>query len=1112
MQLTELSIRRPLTMLMVILGMVVLGWRAYGLLKVDRMPKADFPIVTISTVFLGASPEDIEDLVVKPIEDAVAGISGIDELTSRSLEGYGLVIVTFVEGIDGNQAAIDVGRQVATARNKLPAEADDPVIIKADFNAIPVMELVLNGPQGKDVLYELADDKLKTRFQGIKGVASVSVSGGRKREVVINLNPDRLAAYGLTVGAVQQALSAANVTFPAGTFDEGRHKTSVRSFGQFTTIEEIKNMVIAGNLQGDSKNLVGQDDTGFVYLRDVAEVKEDYEDRKSILRYNGKEAVSISITKAGDANTVELADKIRQEVEAINKDLPTGSNLEIAKNDAIFIKDALDAVEEDLVLAVLITGIVMLVFLHTIRSTFIVLLAVPTSIISTFLVMWRLGFSLNQLTLMALTLVIGILVDDSIVVIENIERHLKMKKPRWEAALQGRSEIGFAAIAITLVDVVVYLPVAFLSGIIGQFFYSYGITIAVAALFSLFVAFTLTPMLASRWMQDESKPETAPRGLSKFFDQVGHYTIGWWWHLFVRAWDLGFENVAKGYAVLLRLTLKNVLTQSLAIFVALIALGAGLWMVATGVVGSEFIPSSDEGQITISFEMPPSTTLDETDRVARHIEQIVLQEIPETVSILTNVGGGASGGLVSGGSSSHQANMTVKVTDKQKRTRSTEQMAAQLRPIFQKIPEALISMQTTQNMGGGGASTIQIRISGPDQNKLIDLANQVESVIKTVPGASDVKNTDARRSAEKKLVVDRDKAKDLKLSSAQIASALRTAVSGSKVGSYKRTGQNEIDIILRMNEDSRKDLTHLLQLPVGFVQGKRVTLEQLVHIENDLAPSVVNRADRQRILTVGNNSSGRTSGDVTDDIETAVQKQVTFPLGYSWKFTGASEMQRESFAQLVSALYLSIGLSYMLLVALYQSWLQPLAIMFALPVTLVGAFGGLWVTGNTLNIISLLGIILLAGVVTKNAILLIDFTNSLREQGYARKEALIAAGQLRLRAILMTTLTIIFSLFPLLLGKAAGSEMRAPLAAVVMGGLTSSTLLTLILVPVVYNFFDWGSGLATQITHRVLGSGDEPERIPIKNEEGKEDKVPERRPQFPPKQVPQPSVIAPSVN
>ncbi len=1103
MQLTEISIRRPLTMLMVILGLVVMGWRAYNLLQVDRMPKADFPIVMISTTFIGASPEDIEDLVVKPIEDAVAGIEGIDQLTSRSLESMGMVIIQFVEGIDGNQAAINVERQVATVRNKLPTDAGSPVVIKADFNAIPIMNIILDGPQGTDVLYDLANQTLKTRFQSVKGVASVSVSGGRKREIVVNLDPDRMAAYSLSVPVVQQSLSAANLTFPAGTIDEGRYKTSIRSFGQFTNIEDVKNVIVAGNLQGDSKSLTGQDDTGLVRLRDIAEVKEWFEDRATKLRYNGRDAVNISITKASDANTVALADQVRKTVEEVRKDLPTGATLTIATDDSKFIKDALAAVEEDLILAVLITGIVMLVFLHTIRSTFIVLLAVPTSIISTFLVMWRLGFSLNQLTLMALTLVIGILVDDSIVVIENIERHLKMKKPREQAALDGRSEIGFAAIAITLVDVVVYLPVAFLSGIIGQFFYSYGMTIAVAALFSLFVAFTLTPMLASLWMQDESKPETEPRGLQKIANTIGYWTIGWIWNLFVRAWEFGFEALTKAYGLLLRWILKNFLTQSLVVLVAVLALAGGIWMVMTGVVGSEFFPNTDEGRISISVEMPPGTTLNETDQVCKRIEQIVLKEVPEAVSILTNVGSGGGGGLVSGGSSSHQASITVKATDKLKRTRSTQQIANLLRPLFAKIPEALISVQTSQDMGGGGASAIQIRISGPDQDKLIDLANQVEATIRTVPGASDVKNTDARRSAERKLVVDREQAKDLKLSPAQIATTLRTSVSGSKVGTYKPVGENEIDIILRVRESARKNLTTLLHLPVGFVNGKEVTLDQVVESENALAPAVINRADRQRVLTVGSNSAGRAQGDVTDDIETAINKQITFPVGYVFKFTGSAEMQRDSFAQMISALYLSILLAYMLLVALYQSWLQPLAIMFSLPVTLVGAFGGLWLTGNTLNIISLLGIILLAGVVTKNAILLIDFTNSLRERGYTRKEALVSAGQLRLRAILMTTLTIIFSLFPLLLGQAAGSELRAPLAAVVMGGLTSSTLLTLVLIPVVYNFFDWGSGLASRVIGRVMGYEEDATELPTKEEVA--EKMPDPKPKFPPQTVPQPT-------
>ncbi len=1077
MGLTRLSIRRPLTMLMIILALVILGYRAFTLMQVDRWPKVDFPFVSVVTVFPGASPEDVEDLVLKPIEDAVAGIAGIDTLNSRASEGVGTVTLAFVEGTNGSQAAVDVERQVSTVRNQLPSEVDDPTIIKADLNAIPIIVTTLSGPQSQQILYDIANDDLKPRLQALPGVAAVNISGGRQREAQVNVDPAKLAAYGLPMSTVQQAIAANNVTFPAGSVDEGRLKMPVRSVGKFESLPQIEDVVV--------KTKEGQQ----VFVRDVATVEEGLKDRETMLRYNGQEAVSISVSKTSDSNTVDVADGVRKVVDEFKADLPAGAALNIVLDNSKFIRESVASVQEDLILAILITGLVMLVFLHTIRSTFIVLLAIPTCIFFTFLVMWAVGFSLNQLTLLALTLVIGILVDDSIVVLENVERHLKMKKPPKQAALDGRSEIGLAAITITLVDVVVYLPVAFTSGIIGQFFFSYGVTVAVATLASLFVAFTLTPMLAAFWMKDESRPEEPPAGLMKFF-HILFLPISWVWNGFIRVWEAGFSALTNLYVATLRFFLANIFTETLAILIAAAALAAGIYLVVGGFVGSEFFPQEDDGQIQVSLRMPPGTNLSATNQATLQAESILLNEVPEAAIILSRVGTRGSGGFGGdSGTGSSSANIDLRLVDKNDRQRSTSEVIEALRPLLAKIPEANAAVSLTASAGGGGGgSAIQVQISGPDPDVLIDLANQVETVVKTVPGAVDVRNTDAARAAETQLIVDRQRALDLGLSPAQIAGILRTSVSGSQLGNYSPENANDIDITMRATETARQDVTQLLQIPVGYRDGRPLTLKQVVTVERSQAPALITRADRQRVLTVGSGVSGRAAGDVTNDIEAAINEQVSFPSGYSYKFIGNSEAQRESFTQLGQALLLGIALIYMLLVALFQSWLNPLAIMFALPVTLVGAFGGLYLTGNTLNLISLLGIILLAGVVTKNAILLVDFTNVLRvERGYTRKAALLEAGRLRLRPILMTTAAIVFALLPMLIGTGAGAENRAPLAAVVIGGNISSTMLTLILVPVVYTFLDATGGFVTRNVRKIFGIrssgvepdwGDEPAEMP----------------------------------
>jgi HAE1 family hydrophobic/amphiphilic exporter-1 len=601
-------------------------------------------------------------------------------------------------------------------------------------------------------------------------------------------------------------------------------------------------------------------------------------------------------------------------------------------------------------------------------------------------------------------------------------------------------------------------------------------------------------------MKDESQPEQEPRGLGKVFSFL-FFPITWLWQRFIRLWEAGFDGLANLYAHTLRFFLHNFFTQLLAVIIAAVALAAGIYLVIGGFVGSEFFPQQDDGQVQISILMPPGTNLAATDQAARQAERIILSETAgEAVTLLTRVGSRGGGDIFSGGGSggSNSATIDLRLVDKAERTLSSSEIGDKLREALQKVPDAKVSVGLAGGPGGGG-SAIQVQISGPDQNVLIDLANQAEAVIKTVPGTVDIQNNDAARASETQLIVNRDRALDLGLSPAQVATSLRTALSGSTVGQFNPPNGNEIDITLRIDETARQDLTQLLELPLGYSDnGQAIVLSQVANVERTQAPALVSRADRQRVLTVGSGVSGRPAGDVTNDIETALNAQVDFPSGYGFKFIGESETQRESFAQLGQSILLGIALIYMLLVALFQSWLHPLAIMFSLPVTLVGAFGGLWLTGNTLNLISLLGIILLMGVVTKNAILLVDFTNVLRtERGYSRKEALIEAGRLRLRPIIMTTAAIVFALLPLLLGTGAGAESRAPLAAVVIGGNISSTLLTLIIVPVVYTFLDGAGGLTTRLFRSIFG-GRAPDETPVAEKERAPDResgpTPPRRP------------------
>ncbi|RME74995.1 MAG: efflux RND transporter permease subunit [Chloroflexi bacterium] len=1083
MGLTRLSINRPLTVLMMILGLVVMGLLGYTRMQVDRMPRADIPYVTVLTVYPGASPDDVAEEVLQKIEDAVAGVSGIKEITSQANENYGVVVLEFQEGVDGNQAAIDVSREVDRIRGDLPDEAEDPTIIKADINATPIMQLVLSGPQGQDALYTLADDVLKPRLQAVAGVASVSIYGGRPQEIHIEPDPVKLAAYDLPLSTLEQVLAAENVTVPAGSLDRGAQKTALRAVGEFSDLDDIRSIVVAGRPNPLLDMLpatllpsipTGMDLDGLVYLRDVAQVSAGYADTSRLVRYNGQEAVLVSVVKTSDANAIQVADAVQAELELFKQnDLPPGASLDVVVDRTEFTRQSVQAVQEDLLLAVVITGVIMLLFLHSFTSSIIVMLSVPTSLIVTFLGMWAFGFSLNTMTLIALTLVIAIVVDDSIVVLENIERHLKMGKSPVQAALDGRGEIGLAAITITFVIVVVYLPVAFMSGIVGQFFLEYGITVATATLLSLLVSFTLTPMLSAFWLKEHGSAARPRRGLGKVLHLLGR-PVGWVWARFIRLWEAAFTGLANLYAVVLRWVLKNFVTQMVAVVIAAAALVAGLYLAGTGIIASEFIPQEDDGQINITLELPAGTNLDATNRAAALVEKLIVQETPELARLVTNVGSTAGNVISAGSEKANSAVFTLKLVDKADRQRSTADIVEALRPVLQaSVPDANITVELNNALGGSTAT--ELRLIGPDHNRLIELARQAEDIIRGVPGVVDIRNTGAERSPETRIVIDRKRAADLGLYPGQVALALRTAVNGSTVGTFKLpdTGE-EVDIVLRLPESARQDLPRIMQLPLGYLNGQRITLGQVARIEDTLAPGRIERLNRSPSLLIRFAASGRGQADVANDVEAALRSQLDLPPGYDLEFVGLTDIQRDAFSQLFWAMGLSVLLIYMLLVALYQSWLQPLAILFSLPVTIVGAFGGLLLTGNSINIMSLLGLVMLIGIVAKNAILLVDYTNILRqEHGYTdRKAALVEAGRVRLRPILMTVFAIVFALLPLLFGQGAGAEIRAPMAAVLIGGNISSTLLTLILVPVMYNFFEWLSAVSRQIYRRLAGIDD----------------------------------------
>ncbi len=1077
--LTKLSIARPILMLMLITFFVLFGIQSYFGLNIENMPETDIPIVTVLTAYPGATPQDVADNVLTKMEDAVSGISGIKRMNATAQENFGTLIIEFVDGTDGEQAAIDVDREISAIRSDLPDGIEEPRIEKLDLNAEPILFLVLSGPQGADNLFNLADEVLVPRIQTANGVGSVKISGGREREIHVRANPTQLAAYGLPLTSVGNALERENVTATAGNVEDEEESIAVRAVGEFQSLEDIENLVV-GTAFGDlpvapsvandpdlpdrlpTGDPIG--DQGLIYMRNVATVHDDFEDTKRMVRMNGEPAVLITVVKSGDANAVTVADNVKALVEEFRAELPVGAELEVVIDDTLFTQAAVEGVQGDLIAAIVITGLVLLFFLHTVNSAAIVVMTVPVALVITFLGMAAFGFTLNTLTLLALTVAIGSLVDDAIVITENTERHTQMGKDPKQAAFDATNELGFTSLATTLVGVIVYIPVALMEGTVGQFFYSYGITVVIAFSVSLFLAFSLTPLLASWWMPDPNKADQPQHGLSKILGIIAKPFVWVWFNIIIRAFEWFFTTLADGYRWLLRLALANPLTQLVVLIITGAAVYGGVWFVQSGLVPFEFVPFQDDAIVRVTIETPAGTSLEATDRAARRAETIIREEVPEAGVILTMVGAEET---TSEGDSKNFANITLVLTDKRVRERSALQVVADLRPAFTLVPGARVTAVA------GDADQLDLELYGPNPDTVLTLAEQIVPLIQTVPGATDVRTPGVGRSLQDEIVVDRGRARELGLSSGQIAGTLRTAINGTTEGTFKPAGSSdEFDIILRVEEESRADLNRVMQLPISYVNNTPIRVGQVADVEPALVASRIQRAARQFSVTIDVTPSGRGSTDVLNEI-TAKLDAFSFAPGTGYGLGAESQRISEGNSQLIVALATSLLLIYILMVGLYESFLQPLAVMSALPVTLVGAVGGLYLAGLSLNIISMLGVIMLAGLVTKNAILLLDLTNELRAEGLERKEALIKAGHQRLRAILMTALSLVFALIPLLLNDGLGSELRAPMAAVVIGGTLVSVLFFIFLVPVVYNFLDV-FGLATGwIIRKVIGLGGE---------------------------------------
>ncbi|HEY7065702.1 MAG TPA: efflux RND transporter permease subunit [Chloroflexota bacterium] len=1033
MGLTRTAIRRPLATLMVFLALVLLGTQAYTRMRVDRFPQITFPIVFVQIDWAGASPDSVEQQIIIPAENTLSGLQGLQRIDATALQGSARLTLTFADGLDVNQTAIDTQRQISQIARTLPVDASQPSVIKADPAAIPVMNVVLTGTMSPDDMYDLAANHLAQQLGAVAGVASVQVSGGFQRQIQVQVDYDKLDAYGLSLAQVSNAVQRENIDAPGGNVDVDSQTYSVRAIGLAQAPEDIGEYVVATTPQG------------VVRIRDVAKVIVSHARPTSQVRYStpenpGVTSVAMVITKQSDANTLQTAAAVRSALQQIQRTLPSTVHLTVTNDTSRFVRYAIDAVQKDLLLAILITGIVLFLFLHTWRSTFIVLISIPTCLVSTFLLMYALGFSLDTISLMAMALMIGILVDDSIVVLENTTRHLGMGESPVEAALNGRGEIGMAAIAITLIDVVVYVPISFMQGTIGKLFQEFGLTIACATLLSLMVSFTLVPMLASRWL--------------KAHVEEGHEKG------FAGVWERGFDRLAHSYRRLLRWALHH---RPYVVAGAFGLLVLSILPLPLNMIGQEYAPAEDDGQFTISTLMPPGTSLAANSAAMAKLEEGLLK-LPEVDSFTTTVGAGSS----RQGGTDRNGQIAVQLVEKTQRQRSIFDVVADVRKLQADIPGMQLRTSVAAPLiGGGGGVAVNIRVVGQNPTTLQRIAEQVEQVVRDTPGTVDIYNDADNTQPEIRAMVDRKRMADVGVTASQVASALRTAIAGATgtaVTNLQVEGQIGIPIVTIASDDIRNDLTRLANIPIPLgstgqttgaapAVGSNVRLGQVATLTKVMAPTQITRSSRQRQVNIQANLDGRSVGDAARDIRAGLAK-ITFPPGYRYFFVGQVDSLDQARTALLSALSISILLIYMLLVALYESWLHPLAIMFALPVALTGAFGALLLTHNTFNLFSMIGMIMLMGLVAKNGILLVDYTNTLRTRGLAVYDALLEAGPTRLRPIVMTTCTMTFSMIPLALKMEEGAESRAPMATVLLGGLLTSTLLTLVLVPVMYTYLD----------------------------------------------------------
>lgn len=1018
--LPRLAVERPVLTTMLVVLSLVLGLFGFSRLQTDLYPEVEFPIVSISTVYPGAGPEEIETQITDPIEEAVASLAGIDDLRSFSQENVSIVVVQFDIGISPDQAAIDVRDRIETVRARLPIAAEAPTVQKFDIGALPIMNLALAGPQGADALYELADLELRERLSRVPGVASVQIVGGRAREVEVLVRPERLDAFGLTLQELVGMLQAENLSVPAGRITQATIELPVRVVGEYrgvAELEDLRLLVPGGRV---------------IRLADVATVRDGYQDLRQIARLDRSPAISMAVQKRSDANPVETAAGVRAELDRIRAELPPGARIEVVLDQTEFIRDSIKDVLTNLLLGILLTTLVLFLFLHSWRGTVIAAAAMPVTIIATFLLMELAGFTLNMMTLMALSITVGILVTNTIVVLENIYRHLDTGESPATAARVGTSEVAVAVAASTLTNLVVFTPIAFMGGIIGQFFSAFGLTVVFATVFSIFISFTLAPLLAARLLKRGEATEARRSPLA-----------GVWRH-----WDAGFSSLERGYRSALGWALDRP-SHGWGVIVGTFFLSLGALLVAGKFVGGEFMPEGDVGAIRITLELPPGTPPERTAAlVATAEEQIAAME--DVATMLMTISGAGGDGFISVGGGGNFAELLVILKDD---ARPTLEVLREIRPMLADLPDAAVTaIPTNPSDIGGAQAPVQLLISGPDYGLLREVGERVTRELSLLPQLSDVVNS--VESARTELVVRPDRATlaDHGTTVGQVGQAMRASIEGTLAGVFRGEVGRERDIRVRLAADARERPEQLAQLQVRTARGI-IPLGALGDVQEAESPTAIQRVDRVRTVQIDAQIG---QGSLTDAVAAlqGVMDATPLPPGYEWRITGEFEMFEDAVASMLVALILAVSLTYIVLAMILESFVHPVTIMVTLPLGAVGAMLALFLAAASINIFSMMAIIMLVGIVVNNAILILDYAGQLRARGIAAVDALLEAAPARLRPIVMGNTAIVIALIPQAVAGGAGAAFRVPMAVVTMGGVLLSAVFTLLLIPVIYVKFE----------------------------------------------------------